>query len=237
MRDKICAIHQPNFFPWLGYFDKTAKVDVFILMDNAQFPKKGGTWCNRVKVMVSGKDDWITMPVDRSYHGVRPIRDIKINDKTPWRAKLLKSIQASYGRTPFFKTVFDLLERLISNKTDSLAEFNIHAVSVMMEILGIDKSKLTIGSSLNASGNATDLLISMVKAAGCDAYMCGGGADGYQEDSKFAAAGIKLIYQNFQHPVYNQMRNGFIPGLSVIDALFHVGPQMCGGLLSPERVS
>ena len=50
--DKIVAIHQPNFFPWLGYFDKINKSDIFIFLDDVQFPKKGGNWTNRVQLMV-----------------------------------------------------------------------------------------------------------------------------------------------------------------------------------------
>src|SRR3989304_9812833 len=97
----IVAIHQPNFFPWLGYFNKIVRADLFLVMDNAQFPKKGGTWCNRVKLLIGGKADWMTMPVVRSYPGVRLIKDMKIDNAMPWRAKLLKTIQNNYSRAPF----------------------------------------------------------------------------------------------------------------------------------------
>ncbi len=48
----IVAIHQPNFFPWLGYFDKIARCDHFVLLDHVQFQKTGGVWSNRVRMMV-----------------------------------------------------------------------------------------------------------------------------------------------------------------------------------------
>ena len=41
---RICAIHQPNFFPWLGYFDKTVRADIFVLLDDVQYQKTGGNW-------------------------------------------------------------------------------------------------------------------------------------------------------------------------------------------------
>ena len=85
----LVAIHQPNFLPWLGYFDKLARADVFVLLDDAQFPKKGGTWVNRARLLVSGRPDWVTVPVDRSYHGTRTIIEMQIDDARPWRRKLI----------------------------------------------------------------------------------------------------------------------------------------------------
>ena len=75
---KVVAIHQPNFFPWLGFFNKVACSDVFILMDNVQFPKKGGSWSNRVQLAINGQAAWVTMPVVRSFHGTRIIKDMQI---------------------------------------------------------------------------------------------------------------------------------------------------------------
>jgi hypothetical protein len=85
MTQRLVAIHQPNFFPWLGYFDKLARADVFILLDDAQYPKTGGTWSNRVQLLINEKPAWVTVPVVRSYHGVRQIREMRIDEQRPWR--------------------------------------------------------------------------------------------------------------------------------------------------------
>jgi len=84
--------------------------------------------------------------------------------------------------------------------------------------------KFRWSSEIGVDEQASEMLISLTRVAGCDAYMCGGGAEGYQEDTAFAAAGVGLIYQNFQHPVYPQIgAKEFVPGLSVIDALMNIG--------------
>lgn len=221
---KVVAIHQPNFFPWLGYFDKIARADVFILMDNVQFPKKGGGWSNRVQLAINGQAAWVTMPVVRSFHGTRLIKDMQINNSTPWREKLLKTVQMSYARAPFFEQVFPLFENLVNNPTDGLMDYNEAAIRAIAAAVGLDTSRLVIGSTLGAAGAATDLLISMTRAVGGTAYLCGGGADGYQENDKFAQAGLELIYQNFQHPIYPQVNiSEFISGLSIVDALMNCG--------------
>jgi hypothetical protein len=221
---KIVAIHQPNFFPWLGYFDKIARADIFVILDNVQFPKKGGTWSNRVQMVVNGKASWVTMPIIRSFHGNRNINETQIDNAIPWRENLLKTIQNNYARAPFFKQVVPLFTDLVNNPTDSLAEYNKAAVGVLARSVNLDTSKLVVGSTLKTEGAATDLLISLIRAVGGTAYLAGGGAGGYQEDDKFATAGIELIYQNFVHPVYTQFNTAeFVPGLSIIDAIMNVG--------------
>jgi hypothetical protein len=221
---KIVAIHQPNFFPWLGYFDKIARADVFILMDNVQFSKKGGTWENRVRLIVGGKAAWVTMPVFRSFHGNLNVNEVRINNATAWRGNLLKIVRTNYGRAPFFNQVFSFFSELVNNPTDVLADYNRAAIETIANSVGLDANKMILGSTLDVSGAATELLIRMTRAVGGTAYLAGGGAGGYQEDEKFAAAGIELIYQNFQQLGYPQFNSTeFIPGLSIIDALMNVG--------------
>ncbi len=228
----IVAIHQPNFFPWLGFFNKIVRADIFILMDNAQFPKTGGAWSNRVQLLVNGQAAWVTMPIVRSYHGTRRICEMKINNSTPWREKLLKTIQMNYARAPFFKPTYPWLAELIDRPADSLAEYNIAAIRALMERLNLNTAKLVLGSTLNVAGNLTELLIAMVRAVGGTAYLCGGGAGGYQDDELFGAHGMELIYQNFNHPVYPQANtNQFVPGLSIVDSLLNCGPDKTRGLI------
>ena len=219
----LVAIHQPNFFPWLGYFEKIARADVFVALDSVQFSKTGGTWCNRVRVLVNRRPAWITMPVERGYHGVRTIREMRIA-RTTWRGKLLRTLELAYRRAPYFGEVFPLIEEIVSARAETVAEFNLEGLRRLTGRLRLDPGKIVESSSLGASGEATNLLVNIVKGVGGTAYLCGGGAGDYQEDEKFSAAGVELVYQGFEHPVYAQ-RGGtrFTPGLSVIDALMECG--------------
>jgi len=222
--DRVVAIHQPNFFPWLGYFNKIARSDVFIVLDNVQFPKTGGNWMNRVRILVKGKPVWMSMPVVRAYHGVLPVAEMRIDDHTSWRARLVKTIQDSYRRAPYFETILPFLEELIHAPGDLLADFNMRALRALIKALGLDSTRVVLGSGLKLEGKGTDLLVAMVQAVGGTTYLCGGGQAGYQEDEKFAAAGLRLIHQHFEHPVYAQTNTTqFAAGLSIIDALMHCG--------------
>jgi hypothetical protein len=230
---RVVAIHQPNFFPWLGFFDKIANADVFVLMDNVQFPRTStGTWVNRVKLLVAGHEHWTTAPVVRAGTGFQRIADVELDDSTPWRTKLLRTIRSSYARAPHFPTVFPVIEALLARPTRRLAELNVASITAISDRLGLDSGKLVRGTTLDVRGQATDLLVSMAQAVYATTYLCGGGARGYQEDEKFARSGIELVYQQFAHPTYRQAgSSAFLPGLSIIDALMNCGFENTAALL------
>jgi len=222
--DKTIAIHQPNFFPWLGYFDKIVRADVFIFFDNVQFPKTGGTWSNRVKLLIAGEARWVTAAVDRHFSGTRSIKEMSFLAGNPWREKVLKSIVANYGRHRFFGETMDIIEPLVTNSESSVAEFNIHAITQIAKKLGLNIEKFRRASNFSASGCSNELLCSLTKLSEGSMYMCGGGADGYQDATIFELHGIKLVRQNFLHPVYPQRQGqDFVAGLSVIDAAMNLG--------------
>ena len=220
----IVAIHQPSFLPWLGFFDKILRSEIFVILDDVQFPKKGGYWANRVKIIVSGKPAWITMPVVRAYHGLRNINQMKINDTLNWRDKIKKTVELNYAKAPYFSEVMPVIEAIFSFNNDTLIEFNLNAIKILCSALNINTDNFVLSSTLDKHGAGTDMLISIVRATGMHSYMCGGGASKYQEDEKFAQAGINLIYQNFRHPEYKQFNTSeFSKGLSVIDLLMNEG--------------
>jgi hypothetical protein len=228
----LVAIHQPNFFPWLGYFDKLARCDAFVLLDNVQFPRSSrGTYVNRVRVLVNDSPRWLTVPVARKQEGTPEIRDIRISESEPWRERLQKTIHHSYRRAPHFDEVFPRIEELIGNPAERIADYNETVIRSLAADLGIDASKVVLGSSLDVEGSATDLLISITRAVGGTAYLSGGGAGGYQEDERFEQAGLELTYQDFQHPDYPQLVEPAVPGLSVIDALMSCGFEGTAALL------
>ncbi|OLC93709.1 MAG: hypothetical protein AUH86_16140 [Acidobacteria bacterium 13_1_40CM_4_58_4] len=216
-----CSIHQPNFFPWLGYFDKIRRADVFIFLDDVAYPKSGsgmGSWTNRVKINIQGRAAWVGCPVRRT-SGMQRILDVRIDDSSPWRTKLLKTLEANYKRSPNYDAAMAVIRPLIEYPMDNLADFNINAITAIGKALGLTAT-FERQSDLKVEEKATELLINLAKAVGADAYLCGSGAGGYQEDELFHQCGIELIYQNFRSEPYGQT-DRFLPGLSVIDYLFY----------------
>src|SRR5262245_10308701 len=220
----LVAIHQPNFFPWLGYFDKIRRADAFVLLDAIDYPRSGsggmGSWSNRVRIAIQGEPRWLTCPIRRMPLG-RPLLAAEIDDSQPWRRRLIATLTANYGRAAHFRQAMAVLRPLIERPESNLAAFNIAAIGVIAQHLGV-QTRFLRQSELPYAGKATELLIALVKAVGGDAYLAGGGAGGYQEDELFARHGVKLIYQGFTPQSYGA-DEPFLPGLSVIDYLMRDG--------------
>ena len=211
-----CAIHQPNFFPWLGYFDKIAKSDVFVFLDDVQIVKTGSSWVNRSKLNCFGKEKCFTCPIKRP-NGVVKIKDVEFADQN-WQLDFFNTIDSYYKKYPNYDECKAFLLDIFGGvNTSNLCEFNIHVIKALCVHLKLD-TKFILLSDLNISTSSTQLLIDICKKTGSDVYFCGGGASGYQEDAKFAEAKIGLMYQNFMPTPYGN-KDKFIPGLSVIDYL------------------
>lgn len=221
---RLVAIHQPNFFPWLGFFDKIRRADAFIFLDDVDYPRAGsgsmGSWTNRVRICIQGEARWITCPVQRMPLG-SPISAARIDDSQPWRQKLLRTLEVNYRRSPRYVDAMALLQPLIETTEQRLADLNMGAVAAIAAHLGVS-ARFMRQSALAYSGQATDLLVSLVRAAGGNAYLAGGGAGGYQVDAAFAGSGLELVMQGFTPRPYGDLAR-FLPGLSVIDYLMHDG--------------
>lgn len=221
MSGVVCAIHQPNFFPWLGYFDKIRRADVFVFMDAVALPRTGaGSWTNRVRLMVGGEARWVGSPLRKAPPGAA-ISSIEIDDGQPWREKLLRTLDFNYRKAARFAETMTLLEPLIRAPEQRIAEFNIAAIRVIANQLKVG-GRFVRESDMGCDRQSTQLLIDLTRAAGGDVYLAGGGASGYQEDELFARSGVALRYQNFTPLPYGPP-DRFTPGLSVIDYLMHDG--------------
>jgi len=219
----IVAIHQPNFLPWLGYFYKMAKCDVFVLLDNVQYTKN--SFINRNRIKTSQGAQWLTVPVKTKGRFGQLIKDVEINNTVDWRRKHLRALEMNYKRARFFETVFQGLETIyFAHDWYNLCELNVRLLEWVLSLLGMEK-RLVRAAELNVKGVGTQLLINIVKEVGGDVYLSGFGGAKYQEEGLFKEAGINLEYYDFEHPIYPQLWSGFVPNLSIIDLLFNCGPE------------
>lgn len=221
----VAAVHQPNYLPWLGFFHKIRHCDVFILLDDVQFPRRQGhgNWVNRTKVNVNGGARWLTVPVSRP-SGTQLIRDVRAVHES-WRDDHRRTIDVSYRSAPWFKDLNGFVVSLFAGGGETLMEFNLRAITAILSLLGRnDGKKIVMASSFGISSAGTDRLVDLVRSAGASVYVTGRGAGEYLEPEKFAAASLSLAVQQFAEVERPQLRtNAFVPGLSILDALLMVG--------------
>lgn len=219
----VVAIHQPNFLPWQGYFHKLLSSDIFIFLDDAQFPR-GKSYTSRVSIKSPGGPVWLTVPV-KGKGDLLPIKDISMVDTPDWQRKHLKTIENCYARAPFFKEYFPLIKELYQTDDLSLSNFNIKLITNLAQTITTKRTARASELDVDYS-NQLDHLIKLVKRAGGTKYLSGTGKGSarYLDEEAFRREGIEVLYQSFAHPSYPQLWGEFIPNLSVIDLLFNCGP-------------
>ena len=229
------AIHQPNFFPWLGFFHKLFLSDGFVFLDHVR-ANPDQNWMKRVRIKNQGQAVWLSLPTKhtKGKDEFPRICDLAIDVSKPFYKKHLRVIEHNYSQAPHFASIYPIVEEYYRLESSNLVERNLFFISTVCKKLAV-APKLFRSSDLKSTGSATDLLISIVKEVQGTSYLCGGGAAGYQEDRKFDLAGLKLEYQNFTSKAYYQGDKGeFIEGLSTIDALMYCGFDGVKALLDKE---
>lgn len=216
----IVAIHQPQYLPWLGYFDKMLKADGFCYLDNVQFKKN--EWQNRNRIKTAQGWQWLTVPVH--YRFPQKICEVRINNAVNWKHKHLQALVTNYGKAPYFKDTIDMFKTVYSRDWQWLVELNIDLIEQIRTRLGLG-DKLTLrASTLQLDQEPSERLIDICQALGADTYLSGRDGVKYMNMDRFSARGVRVKLQDFEHPVYAQLFGAFISQMSVLDLLFNCGP-------------
>ena len=218
----IVGIHQPNYLPYLGFFDKMAKSDIFVIYDDAQFNKREFQHRNRIRVFDGWK--WLTVPVEKEEIHIKEIKIINEpqKNKPNWSKIHFREIHANYAKTEYFGVYEDELRRIYERRYDKLVDLNISLIKFLMKAFDIDV-KIVYASDFGFKTNSSQKNLDLVEAVGGDVYLSGPMGRDYLDVSLFEKKGIKVEFQDFKHPVYKQRYEGFVPNMAAIDALFNVG--------------
>lgn len=231
----ILTGHQPNYLPYLGFFHKVAQADVFAIVDNVQFVKRGTFgWMNRNRIRTKDGWMWLTVPVLTKGKYRQLISDTKINNDLLWANKHFNSLYHNYHRAEYFKKYIDFFEDIYKRHWERFSDLSIEIISYLIKELGIDV-KVERCSQIGVTGKATGYVIDMCKRLKSDTYLSGTHGKDYLEESLFLKERIKLVFQEFTHPIYKQQFEGFVPELSVIDLLFNQGPKSLDIILGGEN--
>ncbi|MFQ5787109.1 MAG: WbqC family protein [Thermodesulfobacteriota bacterium] len=214
----LIAIHQPQYLPWLGYLDKIDKAEVFVILDSVQFKKN--EWQNRNRIKAAQGWQWITVPI--LYKFPEKISEVRINNNTNWSRKHLQALITNYSKTLYFADYKNYFEDIFSRSWDRLFDLNIEVIKFLINTLEL-KTRLVMASDLKLREEPTERLIDICKVLGGKRYLAGRDGSKYMNLDKFDEEGIDIIFQDFKHPVYNQLHGDFEPGMSAIDLLFNCG--------------
>lgn len=220
----IFAAHQPNFFPWLGYFQKIVDSDVFVLLDDVQYPRTGGgTYTNRTALLMGDKSSWFTAPINKSGQGLQDNRTVTFHSLA-WQDKLLRTLRHQYAKSPCLTELLTWLEEVLDGMQDNLCVFNCGVIRSLVGRLGLSATRIVLSSSLAVEGMQSLRLANLGARLGASVYLSGTGAKDYMDLPLFESFGISVRYQQVRLTPYEQPGvSSFVPGLSILDALANTG--------------
>ena len=217
----IVTIHQPEHLPWLGYFNKMAKAEKYVILDSVQFEKN--YFQNRNKIIGSNGVQWLAIPVQMKGHMSNTIATTQIAGDERWKKKYLNTIQMSYSKHPFFKEVFPVVEKAINIETNLIADINISIFIAFADKMDMHP-EFVRSSNLNIQGLKSDLILDICKATNASMYIAGPSGRDYLDIQSFKEAGIEVKFNYYNHPKYQQRKaEEFIPYLSSIDLFMNCG--------------
>lgn len=230
MQDKIVVIHQPDFMPYLGFFDRLLKADIYVILDTVQFSKR---WTARDKIKTQNGIQWITVETYKAPVNTK-INEMLIVQDDKWKAKHLNVISYNYKKSPYYHEIIPFIEKLYQGDYQKLVDLNMKSIEMLMELFDIHLECVR-ASDIHPVGKNNELNIDIMKKLGCTKYLSGIGARDYFVPELYEEAKIEVIWQDFKHPVYLQQWGDFIPYLSSIDLLFNCGIEKSREILRGNR--
>jgi hypothetical protein len=208
------AIMQPYFFPYIGYWQLINAVDTFVIYDDVNFIKKG--YINRNSILVGGKSQKFTLELIGASQN-KLINEIAVGNNSK---KLLKTIEMSYKKAPYFESVFPLIESILNNEEKNLAKYLGYSLKKISNYLKID-TNIIYSSDIEKDNSlkAQDKILDICDILQADKYINAiGGQELYNKDD-FKSKDIELNFLDTDLIEYKQLKNEFVPYLSIIDIM------------------
>jgi hypothetical protein len=219
-RSKTLVVLQPGYLPWLGFFDQMRRSDIFVYYDDVQFDKHG--WRNRNQIKVPGGPQWLTVPILHHGQGRPLIKDTLIDRTSDWPRKHIGTLRQYYAKAPYLRRYLPELEELINRPWTHVVDLDIAVAAVMAAWLKLEPN-IVRASALGVGGTQSERLLNLCMHFGATTYLSGSAARDYLDTAPFAAHGVGVVWQDYQHPVYPQQHAPFVPYLSAIDLLLNCG--------------
>lgn len=221
-----CAIMQPTYLPWAGYFNLINSVDHFVFLDDVQLERQ--SWQTRNKYLLKGEEKYISLSVSHELGLLSPINETKFsNNFLPWQKKSYRKLVSAYQKTIYGDTVLQDLWSYFHNfdgNAITLSEYNIMLIKFFSKKLGVT-TEFHKSSEMSFFGTRSDYITLILKNLDCDIYLSPNGARRYLYEDKFEEKSkITLKFQDYIPSPYVQVGSKeFISHLSIIDVIANIG--------------
>lgn len=216
----LVTIHQPQFMPWLGYFDKMDHADLFLSLDTVQFKKN--EWQNRNRVKSAQGAQWLTVPV--RFRFPARIDEVGINPDVDWRHKHRQALRTNYNRAAHWETEQASLMELYERADLNLRDANEATIDWLAQRLGVTTQRRRVSDIPVEEADPTQRLVELCRHVGATSYLSGADGRNYLDVERFARAGIHVMFQEYEPQAYEQLYGDFVSHLSALDLILNHGP-------------
>lgn len=216
------AADKPIYLPAAGYFFKMARAHLFVIADDLQYTTAG--LVHRALIRSASGPLWLSVPVLTGKKGIQQIREVQIDNSKNWRQKHRKALRLNYQYAPYFEYYEDFFEQLYRKEWKFLLDLNLAAIEFLRTATGV-RTPLRFSSEFNASAGATEKIIDISRKTGCRGYLALREDEAFLQADLFTEAGIALEWLDFPPPAYPLPGGREMLNVSLLDTLFHHGPE------------
>ncbi len=216
------AIMQPYFFPYIGYYKLIRAVDKFVFYDDVNFIKSG--WINRNRLFLAGAVRYFTVPLTDA-SSFEKINKTRVKPIDEWSKTMLTSVAQYYAKAPFYKPVRDILENVLKNDKDNIADLARHSVTATANYLGLS-TEFVPSSTIyrNQDKKSVERVLDICRLEKAQEYWNLPGGRNLYSTEHFSQNGIALKFVDGSISPYQQSSAEFHPGLSILDVLMYNEP-------------
>ena len=189
------AITDLQYLPGINWFSQYLKHEQVWIERHENFVKSTGR--NRCSIAAANGKQVLSIPLlgGRDHH--RAYTAVNISYKADWQWNHWHSIVSAYNSTPYFEHYGYRLQPFYERQQANLFEFNLQLLQEVLKMLKVERELLFTDSYQAAGEGITDL----------------------RSNRKNEEVINPPYYQIFAD------KNGFTPNLSIIDLIFHKGPE------------
>jgi len=194
MADKLLL--STAYFPPAFYFRLIREAKEVCIEREENYIKQ--TYRNRCTILASNGVHSLSVPVTKGNKLKAPVKDIQIDYSKRWQQVHIRAFTSAYGRSPYFLYYSENLFGILQKNQRFLIDLNRELLQECLALLDINK---------------------------CISYTSSYEPAGLQPwDYRYSISPKKE--QVFSSKPYIQVftEAGFVPGLSIIDLIFNLGP-------------
>jgi hypothetical protein len=215
----VVSIHQPELFPYIGYFVKIYQSDIFVILDNVDFKKNNFQNRNTI-TLLNDEKTWLSFPVNKVKSG-KLISETFINIDV-W-LKIKRTVIQNYSKSPYYSDLHELIQYVDLNLDTNLSLLNGKIIRFCLKKLNF-KTRVFNQSEIPVSGKKSELLLNICNYFEAQVYLSGSGGKDYLEENIFEENGILLQYLTWEYePIYHFKSGSVLLNPSVIDIVGNCG--------------